>query len=857
LAEAEAQQRAEAERQRVLAEQRRQQLLEQDRIRKQEQLLRRTKVAQQNESARQQITRTNQQLTGVQTTNLTTNNFTIPSGKLNFSNKNETLQNGIFVSTATGVPDVSSSTLFSRQPTFTERKNIEKQKQKSGAILSVPAQYVGTIFDKQLSPELKDKAKKGGAVQQFTTFLSPKFQYDVALYNEQLRTDVKSIEKYSNRIDTARQKIISSGISESELDTGTITTSLNPAQTSALTDYNAIVGATTNTGSYRRLSGGSSSTIQDIASSDLSGTQKGIFAGTVRTVQTVPYFLPPTRVILGTDIALEGVKSFDYATTKTGKTLALGQVGLGGVLAYSGLKGLTPTSAVGSGKSRALVYGIGTTAGLVFGGLDYYSTLKQTGSQSTSIGAGIGTGGTIIAGTFAPSIYNKVKDYTAPKIDFYKNLKVVRQATKGKVSPKVTDEQLLKALKQASKIKTNINLNTIQSSMKEAKVNLASELLTRNAEYRFGKLSPIDRNFFKGQLSKSIKIKYGFYDAKTKTPSTNFYNTNTKIKTPKFSYDAPKTKGNILFEVKPKDVPKPKTTDFSSGNQRLVQVVKEVKLPTVVELQKVKLSKLQQLTLSKFATTKTKSNYQVYGIPQPELKTIQTSGQKFKTLQLQSVLQNQQQKQQDISKQSYSSGQLQQVAQKQQFKQESKQKTALVQRQRFTQSFAQPQKLRFQQRYLQKLAQPQLSSLAQSYTYATKNVPRQQQKLVNPNEGLKLPFLNLGSPTQRRPSKRFGVSIRRRGEWKPYAITGSLNQALDVGKEYTSGTLGASFKISGVGSLPKTPAGYYTKKEKGSKIFIEKRKYRLSKLGEKREIQQAKKKKKRKVKGGKKNNGKI
>lgn len=89
---------------------------------------------------------------------------------------------------------------------------------------------------------------------------------------------------------------------------------------------------------------------------------------------------------------------------------------------------------------------------------------------------------------------------------------------------------------------------------------------------------------------------------------------------------------------------------------------------------------------------------------------------------------------------------------------------------------------------------------------------------------------------RKKSSPSYTVSVRRFGKWKPYATSSSVSKAFNIGKGYTSGSLGASFKISGIGKMPTSPLGYYRKQEKGESIFIEKRKYRLSTPTEKKEI---------------------
>jgi len=91
----------------------------------------------------------------------------------------------------------------------------------------------------------------------------------------------------------------------------------------------------------------------------------------------------------------------------------------------------------------------------------------------------------------------------------------------------------------------------------------------------------------------------------------------------------------------------------------------------------------------------------------------------------------------------------------------------------------------------------------------------------------------------------FGAEVRRKGKFRSIGTFGSVNEAISAGREKVSGTLAASFRVTapkGKSVKIQTPTGFY---RKGS-VVIEKPKFRLSKKGEKVEIQKAKKRRKRK-----------
>jgi len=105
------------------------------------------------------------------------------------------------------------------------------------------------------------------------------------------------------------------------------------------------------------------------------------------------------------------------------------------------------------------------------------------------------------------------------------------------------------------------------------------------------------------------------------------------------------------------------------------------------------------------------------------------------------------------------------------------------------------------------------------------------------------------APTLPKMRRNYGVQIRRQGKFFNVGNFGSMQKAFQRGQKLTSGSLAATFKLTGGAKLPKAPKGYYTKKKGDSFLYIEKSKYRLSKKSETSEIQAAKRKapKKKKV----------
>jgi len=106
--------------------------------------------------------------------------------------------------------------------------------------------------------------------------------------------------------------------------------------------------------------------------------------------------------------------------------------------------------------------------------------------------------------------------------------------------------------------------------------------------------------------------------------------------------------------------------------------------------------------------------------------------------------------------------------------------------------------------------------------------------------------LKLKPTKQPKKQKGFSVYVRRFGMFKPIGTKLSLKKAFELGRGRVSRTLGATFKVEGMKGLTyKTPKGFRKKVTPKGTLFIEKRKYRLSKAPEKKEIKYWKAKKKK------------
>ena len=114
-----------------------------------------------------------------------------------------------------------------------------------------------------------------------------------------------------------------------------------------------------------------------------------------------------------------------------------------------------------------------------------------------------------------------------------------------------------------------------------------------------------------------------------------------------------------------------------------------------------------------------------------------------------------------------------------------------------------------------------------------------------PKLGFSFKLPSYSAPTS---SGAFGVQIRRGGQFFSIGNFKTASQAFQKGLDVTSGTLAATFRVSGPGKIPGAPKGFRTKKTDLGTLFIEKRGKRLSKKSETREIQAAKKSKRKRKK---------
>lgn len=159
---------------------------------------------------------------------------------------------------------------------------------------------------------------------------------------------------------------------------------------------------------------------------------------------------------------------------------------------------------------------------------------------------------------------------------------------------------------------------------------------------------------------------------------------------------------------------------------------------------------------------------------------------------------------------------------------------------RQVQQLKQPQKLGLAQRSLQLQKQRQILRIRQLLiSKQTTTTPRTPIIKTGTGKGIIFPK-QLFKPTRAKKRKKgFTVFERRFGKFETIGTGLSLQKAFGVGRGRVSRTLGATFKVEGAGLGLKTPKGFRKKVTDQGVLFIEKRKFRLSRPTEIKEIQLA------------------
>ncbi len=166
------------------------------------------------------------------------------------------------------------------------------------------------------------------------------------------------------------------------------------------------------------------------------------------------------------------------------------------------------------------------------------------------------------------------------------------------------------------------------------------------------------------------------------------------------------------------------------------------------------------------------------------------------------------------------------------------------------QATRQIQKLSLQSGLAQKTAQIQKLKLSQALKLQTPKAFGFINTIPTSTKTPKFPRLSLRrKPSARSSSNLLTVSVRRFGQFRPVGQARTGRGAVSIGQNIVGKSLAATFKVTGGKSISsgiRTPRGFRTKKEKGSTLFIEAPKLRISTSGEVGEIQSARRRKRKK-----------
>lgn len=293
---------------------------------------------------------------------------------------------GMYVKAPYGVG--AGGTAIMTPPTEKERIKIKTVQEKGDlygkAIVKIPSQYLGTVFDKQISEKTYKKFEGKGFVERGITLLNPKTQWEIYKESEEKKKAIRESNKIMNQIEKLNKRY----------NEGKMSYESYSAKYEYLSTQPEVSKAQVPTMSFK----------QAVGKSSLTETQKGYIGVGIAATQILPYFSPAGRVLLGSGQVVEGVETLKYAETKEEKTMGKIQIGVGGIIAVSGLKGIslpkTKPTFLGTkltGTTSQMNWLMGAkqagiiTFGSSLGTLEGVSTYKETGSMGMAIGAGVGT----------------------------------------------------------------------------------------------------------------------------------------------------------------------------------------------------------------------------------------------------------------------------------------------------------------------------------------------------------------------------------------------------------------------------------------------------------------------------------
>ena len=337
---------------------------------------------------------------------------------------------GTYQTTAEGVPDVSRSTVIMTPPTTEQKAQIDiadyKGELAGKAIFSVPSQYLPNPF---LSLTKEEKEKLTGLKG-----LNPKTQFEVFKDRFDYERDLGKAEGTATRLENLnkefeeKEKKLTEDIKkigEGKIQDGSWTGSeedltkynkLIETYNKETKDYSSTFEAVAENKAYQNVIKAPERTnlYQDISTSTLSPSKKILLTGGIAATEFATFFNPIVRVVRGGEILTTGLTQYRDASTKQQERQGLLNIGVGSLVAGSGLKfggGTTstitkvvPKTLTSTAINVAKVGGVITVKAGV-SGLYGREVFMQTGNLGMGIAAGVG-GFSAIA---SPEIYKASK----------------------------------------------------------------------------------------------------------------------------------------------------------------------------------------------------------------------------------------------------------------------------------------------------------------------------------------------------------------------------------------------------------------------------------------------------------------
>lgn len=322
-------------------------------------------------------------------------------------------------------PSGQATAIF-RSPTINEKTAIDTAQKKGDyyghLITGLPAQYLqtlGGISSKQIG--MKD-LEESGALDSTLNILNPKTHYKIWDANYKIKQEIKDISPFIKKYDIAFEDYEKVKITQTQVNKGIVSDEQILISNQASSKVNAIIKALESETNYKSYkSRGRIITIDELVgkSPQVNNALQFAYGGATGVSKMLPYLTPPTRIIMGADLTMQGLDKGTKAMTTVDQAVAFGTTGLGMFVTYSGVKGLMPdisktitaTTTKGLTTRKALTHTgiIGLSSGV--GVLDAYGNYKRSKNIYQAVGSGVGTTTTLLGGAYFKPALRKINDW--------------------------------------------------------------------------------------------------------------------------------------------------------------------------------------------------------------------------------------------------------------------------------------------------------------------------------------------------------------------------------------------------------------------------------------------------------------